>query len=523
MYIEKVWRCFTGSTLIKVRSTVAHDSYERLISIDCLPDDHRIDTELKGLEPVTEFIDDPSGVGMIPDQLTEKAMSDVGVSEFCRFYKERMVQEIAAAGSDVRKKKKLEDEFTPRIEMSLVGLQGTVHRQLQVKVLYDLEPAAEYTSTLLIVPSEKKIIESPDLSKCESTGRIVPSDCLDKCEISGLKVLRHLLITSEKSGRRALPEYTVICSLTKKRLLNDEVEKSAISGELVTSSLLMTSALSGKRAEPKFFGRCEFTSSEVLKSELAVSQISGKKYRIDEQMQSVVSKKTGHRQEFIFCAETNQPLLVSEAETCEVTKKVVIPGLLELCEVSKKKVLPSELEKSAVSGKKALKKFFVSSSISNARFLEEEAIRSIEGNFCSPLEAKKCSWSDNKYHPDDLKICNLTELPIYVGYLSGKNQAGLEPLVNLLRGVERRTDEQEEWGPIADKVSKVLQSKNWTVESAILSPDKKKLAICFEVKTWMGLKIRYAGLLYSIQDANIIGRVALGKLENNDWSFEESF
>ena len=237
-------------------------------------------------------------------------------------------------------------------------------------------------------------------------------------------------------------------------------------------------------------------------------------------MQSVVSKKTGHRQEFIFCAETNQPLLVSEAETCEVTKKVVIPGLLELCEVSKKKVLPSELEKSAVSGKKALKKFFVSSSISNARFLEEEAIRSIEGNFCSPLEAKKCSWSDNKYHPDDLKICNLTELPIYVGYLSGKNQAGLEPLVNLLRGVERRTDEQEEWGPIADKVSKVLQSKNWTVESA---PDKKKLAICFEVKTWMGLKIRYAGLLYSIQDANIIGRVALGKLENNDWSFEESF
>ena len=523
MHIEKVWRCFNGSALVKIRSTVAHDGYERLISIDCLADDHRMAMGLEGLEPVTEFIDKPSTVGMIPDQLTEKAMSDVGVSEFCRFYNERMIQEVAAAGSDLRKKKKLEDEFTPRIEMSLVGLQGTVHRQLQVKAVYELEPAVEYTSSILVVSSEQKIIESPDLSKCESTGRIVPSNCLDKCEISNLKVLRHLLVTSEKSGRRALPEYTVICSLTGKHVLNDEVEKSTITGELVTSSLLMTSALSGKRAEPKFFGRCEFTSSEVLKSELAVSQISEKKYRIDEQLQSVVSKKTGHRKEFIFCAETNQPLLVSEAEICEQTKKVVIPGLLEFCEVSKKKVLPSELEKSAVSGKKALKKFFVSSSISNARLLEKEAIRSIEGNFCSPLEAKKCSWSDKKFHPDDLKICNLTGLPIYTEYLSGKNRISLEPLLNLLQGTERKVDKQEDWGLIATKVSTILRSKNCKVESAILSPDKKKLAICLEVKTWIGLKVRYAGLLYSIEDANIIGRVVIGKLENNDWSLEGSF
>lgn len=518
----KVWNCFSGTALVRVRSTVAHDSYERLVKVECLAQDHRVEIKPKSLKSLGELIDGPLETGVVPDLLTEKAMLDEGIDEFCRFYKERMVQEVAAAGSDLRKKKKLEDEFTPRVEMSLVGLAGAMNRQIQIDVAYNIDSSFEYKSTIQIVSSEREVIESPDLFKCESTGKTVPYDCLAICDISGQRVLRHLLVSSEESGRKALPQYIVTCSLSGKKILSDEVEKSSITGELVSKSLLKTSALSGKQAEPKFFGRCEFTDSEVLEDELEVSQISGKKYRKDEQLQSVVSKKTGHKKEFIFCSETGQPLLSTEAETCELTKKVVIPGLLETCEVSNKRVLPAKLEKSAFSGKKALKRYFVSSSISDARLLEKEAVRSVNGNFCSPLEAKKCSWSDRDCHPDDLKGCNLTGLPIYLEYVTRKKPSRLEPLVDLLGSIRRTIDKEEIWAVVAEKSSTILKMKGCKVESAVLSPDKQKLAVCMEVKTWLGLKVRYAGFVFLIKDEEVIGKISLGRREKGNWLMDNS-
>jgi hypothetical protein len=75
----------------------------------------------------------------------------------------------------------------------------------------------------------------------------------------------------------------------------------------------------------------------------------------------------GRIDEFVLCAETQQTLLAEEAERCDVTNKLVVPGLLLRCEVTGKKALPCHLEKSAATGKVALKQFFVSSSISGAR------------------------------------------------------------------------------------------------------------------------------------------------------------
>jgi hypothetical protein len=49
---------------------------------------------------------------------------DQAISEFCRFYMERREQETRAAGNDERKRKGLYDEFTPRLDMTLVGLEG---------------------------------------------------------------------------------------------------------------------------------------------------------------------------------------------------------------------------------------------------------------------------------------------------------------------------------------------------------------------------------------------------------------
>jgi len=120
---------------------------------------------------------------------------------------------------------------------------------------------------------------------------------------------------------------------------------------LLLESILKTSELSGKRAEPQFFAKCEFTGALALTEELETSQVSGKQYRKDRQQRSIVSGKIGDRDEFVQCAETEQPLLAEESEKCDVTGKIVVPGVLVKCErCLGTKHLPSLVERSAVTG-----------------------------------------------------------------------------------------------------------------------------------------------------------------------------
>jgi len=520
--IENVWRCFSGKALLRVRATVAHDSYERLVEIPCSPNEHRNNLGEPGLVKINDFIENPISIGISAENLIEKALLDIGISEFCRFYRERMIEEVKGAGGDVRKRKKLEDDFTPRMEITLVGLEGTIHRELKVQVTYDFDNKNACRNHIVITPKIDKIIESPQLGNCEVTKREVPLICLEKCAISGLKVLRNLLVKSEISEKMALPQYMVKCALTGKVVLPDETGISAITGNSVINELLKTSAVSGKKAEPQFFTRCEFSNSELLENEISVSQISGKKYRIDEQLTSVISGKSGHKEEFVFCSLTNQPLLATETEKCEVTGKIVVPGILENCEISSKKVLPSELEKCTVTGKKALKKFFVSSSISEARMLEKEGIKSSTGKFCLPQEGTLCTWSGNLCHPDDVRICQLTTLTFhfaFIGMLKGVyfGENSFNTLLNLLNGNRQKEDKIDLWPNIALHAAKVKEKGSYQVEAAELSPDGNKLAICLKVKSWIGFKIRYAGFLYSIQDKTILGRFVVGKRKARSW------
>src|SRR5579883_429112 len=502
---KHVLRRFSGNVLLRLRITVAYDSYERLVEVGCLPIDADMTFKLNDLEPLESSINDVSTLRLSVNHLTINAMKDKSVSDFCHFYAERLSDEIKSVGENNIMRKKLEDDFTPRIEVSVVGIEGILYREIELSVDYNINSNLSYKSSLTIIPSSGEIINQPKMEICSFSGKIVPSDCLTKCAISNKIVLTELLVKSEVSGRMALPEYTAICSLTGKRVLSDEVEKSAITGKIIASKFLKTSALSGKRAEPEFFGKCEFTSCDVFENELAVSQISGKHYRVDEKEISAVSGKSGHKQEFIYCAITNQSLLNNETERCEVTGKLVMPGLLELCEVSGKKVLPSELMISAVSGKKALKKYFIISSISNAQLLEEEAIRSSTGKFCSPIESRICFWSGQKYHPDDMRICQMSRLQMHFSFIApGKNYS--EVLHDLMIGIRRKSDKYELWNDIASNISKIQNQKHFKVEAAELSLDGKKLAICLQHQSWFGLKIRYEGLFYSLTENTIVGR-----------------
>jgi hypothetical protein len=160
--------------------------------------------------------------------LTDAAARDSGIAEFCRFYLERRVQEMAAAGDDPRKRKKLDDDFTPHLQLTVVALEGNIHRELTTEVQYSFDNSRPYASRLTVVPRTGSCASTPELGRCESTGRIAPKECLGHCVMTGVDVLQHLLVTSEVSGRQALPDHALRCGVSGKLILTDEAELSAV-------------------------------------------------------------------------------------------------------------------------------------------------------------------------------------------------------------------------------------------------------------------------------------------------------
>ena len=375
-----------------------------------------------GLYKLTDVIENAQHLGIDTDRLVDVAARDPGIAEFCRFYVERRAQEVKAAVGDARKRKKLEDDFTPRLELTVVALEGKMHREVTAVAQYRFGETPPYSSRLTVVPHNGEQLEVPELGRCESTGQSAPKECLGRCDMTGSEVLRHLLLPSEVSARCALADHTLRCSLSGQRILMDEAELSAVTGNPVTRSLLKTCSLTGKRAEPEHFGKCAFTSAEVLTTQLGVSEVSGKRYRRDQQVRSVVSGKAGHKEEFLFCHETRQPIVPEEAEQCELTKRFVRKGVLEKCALTGMSVLPSELERCAVSEKRIINTMLVSSSVSGARLQRRLAVRSIADKFCAPSEAKMCMWSGRPSHPDDLRMCSLTGIPFHVEFAAPGDQ-----------------------------------------------------------------------------------------------------
>ena len=126
-------------------------------------------------------------------------------------------------------------------------------------------------------------------------------------------------------------------------------------------------------------------------------------------------------------------------------------------------------------------------------------------------------WSGRRTHPEDLRICTLTGVPFHIEFAASGDKPYLQPLGDLLHGVRRTTDAEERWDDIAAKVSTALRSGRCRVETAHVSPDKRHLAICSEVRTLLGLRVHQAGMLYSMEDGAIVGRIAMGKRTPKGW------
>lgn len=513
-----VRRTFTGNALLRVRANVAHDAYERLIGVPFGGAKDGIEVAGRdGLGPVANTVRDPRLVGIDPKRLLEAAENDGTVAEFRRFYEERRTIEVAAASGDTRKQKKQEDDFTPRLEVTLVGLDGTVQRDVTVRLSFGFASGGAYETDVTVRPRTKEVISAPKFGLCNKSGRMVPVACLEKCTATGSMVLRHFLETSEVSGRGALPEFMGVCTFSGRRVLQSELETSDITGKPVAAALLKASALSGKRGEPDFFGICEFTRADLLNSELSVSEISGKRYRSDEQARSEVSGRAGHKSEFISCHETRNLLAPEEAEICEVSGSKVRPGVLMTCEETGKRVLPSLIGTCAVTGKLVRKSLLVTSSISGTSLLKSEAIASIAGHFCLPSEVKTCLWSGRLSHPDDVKMCGLTGLPIHAEFATEGSEPQLRPLAEMLAGGRRSTDQEVVWPKISSRLGRAIKNNRCRIEAAVLSPTEKLIATCAETKALLGFRVHQVGTLYDIADDAIIGRIADGKRDKHGW------
>ncbi|KQK29137.1 hypothetical protein ARD30_19875 [Bosea thiooxidans] len=516
--VNTVTRSFGGEALLRVRATTAHDSYERLVTCDCARSDHiAVPAEAGDLSAPEHLIQDVKKLGIDIERLQAAGEQDAGIAEFSRFYLERGAVEVKAAGADERKRKKLEDDFTPRLDMTLVGLRGTVQRDIALRARYSFPSGGLYESEFLVRPSAGQILNEPPTARCAKSGQVAPTACLDQCESSGAQVLKHLLVGSEVSGRKALAEFTALCALSGKRALLDELEESQVSGQKVASKLLKTSALSGKRAEPEHFDVCQFTRADLLRTELAVSEVSGKLYRQDQQARSEVSGKAGHKGEFTSCHETRQVLALNEAEKCAITDKAVRPGVLVVCEATGKRVLPNALGTCVSSGKRVLKELLTTSSVSQATVLRSEAVQSSSGQFCLPTEVETCLWSGKRVHPLDIRLCSLTGLPIHMEFATKDAQPRLKPLVEMLDGVRRTADEQPIWPRVGDRIAVALKGGKPRVEAAVLSPSKTHLAICSESKTMLGLRVRQLGMIYDLSDQSIVGRIVQGKRSGSGW------
>ena len=113
--IELVNRRFEGTAQVRMRATVIHDSYERLVEVQCDPERHVYNNGRAALRLLAPTITNVGEVGLNLENIAGVVSLDEGIEEFSRFYLERRDEEVRCAGSYQRKSRKLHDEFTPRL------------------------------------------------------------------------------------------------------------------------------------------------------------------------------------------------------------------------------------------------------------------------------------------------------------------------------------------------------------------------------------------------------------------------
>ncbi len=418
--VEEQRSKFQGRAVARAKASNGVDSFEKLVGAEYRPPSHApVEVDPDAADPVTAEIVPGELLRGYTVPLTQAIQADPEIGEFHRFYAERLVEELAQAGTDPRLRHKVHEDFQVDVHAETVALKGICYDEITLRVAFSLRGEGEYEVVLQAVPASSQVLEEPPRVACGSTGLTVPAGCLGRCDLSGKTVLKHLLEASA-SGRWALRDRFVTCQVSGQRVIEDEVATSAVSeivahrsefircqesGVLMLPSEAGTSAISDKvvridllspSEKPPHrlglqteFGTCDVTRRRLLCDELGTSAASGRVMDRELLQPSTRSGRLALEEELVNCEESGARLLPAEAGVCELTGRRVDTSLLgrsevsgvhalrtELseCPVTRKKVLPRELSECQVTGTRAVDEAMEVCSVTGKHALRSELV-----------------------------------------------------------------------------------------------------------------------------------------------------
>jgi hypothetical protein len=203
---------------------------------------------------------------------------------------------------------------------------------------------------------------------------------------------------------------------------------------------------------------------------------------------------------------------------CAKSQKRVIPEELQTCQFTGQKVLPEFLETCAFSGQRGLRDRLLQSDVSGLYVVPKLAVRSVlSRKVCGPGEAAYCTWLEGPILPSEAGICALTGLPFAQKLLNSRGEFGL--LRQLLDGSTTGAESPGLVSWLQGQVPKAFGNLKRIV--GIYSPSGGAQALCGELRSLLGFKLRYAGLIVRVRDdQRIIGRYCLGRRAGADWILE---
>jgi superfamily II DNA or RNA helicase len=342
---------------------------------------------------------------------------------------------------------------------------------------------------------------------CEATGQpILPSEAA-RSDLSGRRVRKDILKPSEKyPSRCGLEDEFVVCQASGKRLLRDEAAASAVSSQWYDRDLLRPSARSGRLAHPSEMVVCEATGAPLLPLETDVCTATGKRVDVRRLAASQASGALALADQFVTCAKTGKRVLPSELAVCEFTGLRVLPGELEVC---------------AVTGRRVLRERLLKSSVSDRYVLPEHAVRSaLSGAVALPDEMVTCNWLEVPILKQESGVCKLTGCTVAKNVLNAAGE--LAPLRALLEGRARTPVPARELVPwLRGQAGGAFRGLKQLWRHT--SPSGGVAAVCGEVRTFLGFRVRYLGAIVRIRgEFAILGRHVLGRRGPEGWVVESS-
>jgi superfamily II DNA or RNA helicase len=90
---------------------------------------------------------------------------DSDITAFCKFYEGRKRDELYRAGSDERRRHKVETDLTPKVGADVVAVSGVRYHSVRSKVIFYVDRQERHEVELELVPATGQVLESPELSE----------------------------------------------------------------------------------------------------------------------------------------------------------------------------------------------------------------------------------------------------------------------------------------------------------------------------------------------------------------------